>query len=181
MQNILIAESSEEVQLILNEISLIDKAGIEVNPEIWCIVGKTTDNAESAHADINREGKELSLMNAIEKARKHDMRKYKTCEIQDKYGVAKTGQNNGPIFCALQSVKRHDKKRTLKQKSTSNKTKRIKSNSTEKHLLELVQQISLEERKLEIEERKERLRETKLLNYEKARQLGIKKELGYDE
>ncbi|CAG8550139.1 8924_t:CDS:2, partial [Cetraspora pellucida] len=33
----------------------------------------------------------------------------------------------------------------------------------------------------EIEERKKRLREAKLLNYEKARRLGIEKELGYDE
>ncbi|CAG8852096.1 15495_t:CDS:1, partial [Racocetra persica] len=38
----------------------------KVNPKIWYIVGETTNNAESAHADINREGKELSLMNAIE-------------------------------------------------------------------------------------------------------------------
>ncbi|KAF0454575.1 hypothetical protein F8M41_001565 [Gigaspora margarita] len=83
----IINESSEEVQLILNEISLIDEAGIEVNPEIWCIVGETTNNAELAQVDINREGKELSLMNAIDKARKHDTRKYKTCEIQDNMGL----------------------------------------------------------------------------------------------
>ncbi|CAG8559090.1 10819_t:CDS:10 [Cetraspora pellucida] len=130
MQNILTAESFEKIQLILNEISLIDEAGIEglsqhcskVNPEIWYIVDETTNNAELAHADINHEGKELN-----------------------KYGVAKTEQNNGPISHALQSVKRY------------------------------------EERQLEIEERKERLREAKLLNYEKARRLGIEKELGYDE
>ncbi|CAG8756712.1 44107_t:CDS:2 [Gigaspora margarita] len=65
----IISKSSEEVQLILNEISLIDEAGIE------------------AQVDINREGKELSLMNAIDKARKHDTRKYKTCEIQDNMGL----------------------------------------------------------------------------------------------
>ncbi|CAG8819674.1 20039_t:CDS:2, partial [Dentiscutata erythropus] len=39
----------------------------KINTEIWCIVGETTNVAESAHADINRDGKELSLMNAIEK------------------------------------------------------------------------------------------------------------------
>ncbi|CAG8808004.1 10895_t:CDS:2, partial [Racocetra persica] len=38
----------------------------KINTEIWCIVGETTNVAESAHADINRDGKELSLMNAIE-------------------------------------------------------------------------------------------------------------------
>ncbi|CAG8717429.1 8389_t:CDS:2, partial [Scutellospora calospora] len=87
MRSILTAESSEEVQLILDEILLIDEPGIEdwinfynqpwilaslnqhcsqIDTLTWCLVGETTNVAESAHADINRDGKELSLMNAIE-------------------------------------------------------------------------------------------------------------------
>ncbi|CAG8809096.1 22548_t:CDS:2, partial [Dentiscutata erythropus] len=174
MQNILTAESYEEVQLIINEITLFNEK--EIN------VGETTNIAESAHADINRDGKELSLMNAIEKL---DIRKFTTCKIQDKYGIAKTGRNNGPISHALQSIKHYDKKRN--QQSSTNKNKRIKSNSTkgnstkDNSLSQLEQQILLEERQLEIEERKEKLREKKLQNYEKARELGIEKELGYED
>ncbi|CAG8780329.1 6720_t:CDS:2, partial [Dentiscutata erythropus] len=93
-------------------------------------------------------------------ARRLDMRKYKTCETQDKYGITRTGTNNGPIFRAIQSIKRYDKKCTLKKKSTPNKSKQIKSKSTSTEstsLDELERQISLEECRLEIKERKERL------------------------
>ncbi|CAG8647516.1 26850_t:CDS:2 [Gigaspora margarita] len=59
-----------------------------------------------------------------------------------------------------------------------NKNKQIKSDVTESTSLdELEQHISLEEHKLEIEERKERLRKTKLLNYEKACQLEVLKKI----
>ncbi|CAG8658696.1 6466_t:CDS:1, partial [Scutellospora calospora] len=47
-------------------------------------------------------------------------------------------------------------------------------------LSQLEQQLLLEERQLEIEERREKLREVKLHNYEKACELGIEKELGYE-
>ncbi|CAG8842353.1 33861_t:CDS:2, partial [Gigaspora margarita] len=65
MRSILTTKSSKEVQLILNKISLTDEARIEINPKIWYIVGKTTNIAESAHADINHNEKELSLINTI--------------------------------------------------------------------------------------------------------------------
>ncbi|CAG8738553.1 1487_t:CDS:1, partial [Gigaspora rosea] len=48
-------------------------------------------------------------------------------------------------------------------------------------LSELEQKIWLEEQQLEIEERKEKLREKKLHNYKQTRELGIEKELGYED
>ncbi|KAF0333005.1 cobalamin biosynthesis protein cobt [Gigaspora margarita] len=176
MQNILTAESQYEIQNLLNQITLSSEDGVKDWVEFYnrpwilaslnhCysqidittlnIIGETTNAAESAHADINREGKGLNLMNAIKRAQKFDNRKFITCAIQDRYGVTKTGRNNGPIAKAAQSIKRHDS------------------------LTQLERQISLEERQLELEERKERLREQKLLNYERARELGVEKELGY--
>ncbi|CAG8833396.1 7481_t:CDS:2, partial [Racocetra persica] len=109
MQNILTAESFKEIQLILNEISLIDKAGIEdwlqFYNQLW-VLASLSQHCSKVNSEIwYIVGKELSLMNTIEKAQKLDMRKYINCEIQDKYGVAKTGQNNEPISHALQSVK----------------------------------------------------------------------------
>ncbi|CAG8791878.1 3822_t:CDS:2, partial [Gigaspora rosea] len=98
---------------------------------------------------------------------------------QDKYGVVKTSRNNGPVAKATQSIKRHDKKRAPKKQLT-NKKKRNKSSVNEEgdSLTLLERQIALEERRLELEERKEKLREKKLLNYEKAHELGVEEELG---
>ncbi|CAG8612356.1 24201_t:CDS:10 [Racocetra persica] len=127
----------------------------KIDTEIWCIVGETTNIAELAHADINRDGKELT--------RRLDIQKFTTCKIQDKYGIAKTGKNNGQISHASQSIKCY-----------GNSTK-------DNSLSQLEQQILLEEWQLEIEERKEKLREKKLQNYEKACELGIEKELGYED
>ncbi|CAG8775076.1 7459_t:CDS:2, partial [Racocetra persica] len=120
----------DEVQSLFNQIKISNENDIE---------GETTNVAESAHADINREGKGLNLINAIEKALRFDNRKFITCTVQDKYGVAKTEEDS---------------------------------------LTLLERQIALEEWRLELEERKEKLREKKLLNYEKARELGVEEELG---
>ncbi|CAG8811180.1 17340_t:CDS:2, partial [Racocetra persica] len=45
---------------------------------------------------------------------------------QDKYEVAKTGKNNGPVAKATQSIKLYDKKRAPKKQLT-NKKKHNKS------------------------------------------------------
>ncbi|KAF0489081.1 cobalamin biosynthesis protein cobt [Gigaspora margarita] len=74
----------------------------QIDITIWCIAGETTNVAKSAHADINHEGKGLNLINAIEKALRFDNRKFMICTVQDKYGVAKTGRNNGPVAKATQ-------------------------------------------------------------------------------
>ncbi|CAG8820067.1 9804_t:CDS:2, partial [Gigaspora margarita] len=90
-------------------------------------------------------------------AQRFDNRKFITCAIQDKYRVTKTEKNKGPISRATISIKQH-----------------------EDTLTQLERQISLEEHQLELEERKEKLREKKLINYKKAHELDIEKELGYD-
>ncbi|CAG8687717.1 9522_t:CDS:2, partial [Scutellospora calospora] len=147
----------------------------QIDMRIWNIAGETTNVSESAHADINREGKGLNLLNAIKKAQKFDNMKFTTCAIQDKYGVPKTGKNNGPIAKATQSIKTPNKQLTNKKK----RNKSISNESNEDLLTQLERQISLDECQLELEERKERLKEQKLLNYERARELGVEKELGY--
>ncbi|CAG8803833.1 14162_t:CDS:2, partial [Cetraspora pellucida] len=73
------------------------------------IIGKTTNVTELAHADIKHDGKELSLMNAIEKAQRLDIQKFTTYKIQDKYEIAKTERNNRLISHASQSIKYYDK------------------------------------------------------------------------
>ncbi|CAG8816184.1 13208_t:CDS:2 [Gigaspora margarita] len=150
MRNILTVESQNEIQNLLNQITLSSEDGVkaslnhcysQIDITKWNIIGETTNAAESAHADIN--------------SQKFDNRKFITCTIQDRYGVTKTGRNNGPIAKAAQSIKRHDKKRTSKKQLT-NKNKCSKSISNESNeedsLTQLESQISLEERQLELEE-----------------------------
>ncbi|UZO05532.1 uncharacterized protein OCT59_025880 [Rhizophagus irregularis] len=57
---------------------------------IWGKYGNYTNIAESAHALINREGKQLNLMSAILCEKRHDKKLLKIKNIQDDSGIPYT-------------------------------------------------------------------------------------------
>ncbi|KAF0381414.1 hypothetical protein F8M41_012107 [Gigaspora margarita] len=65
-----------------------------MDTEIWNKVPENTNVAEASHANINRDGKALSLENAILKAKHYDEHYFAICNIQDKYGISKSGKKH---------------------------------------------------------------------------------------
>ncbi|CAG8578077.1 18729_t:CDS:10, partial [Racocetra persica] len=77
-----------------------------IDTEIWNIAPDNTNVAELCHANINRDGKSLSLLNAIIKAKFYDEKHFTTCNIQKNYGISNTEKNKSLITREKQSIKR---------------------------------------------------------------------------
>ncbi|GBC07795.1 hypothetical protein RclHR1_00770008 [Rhizophagus clarus] len=80
----------------------------KIDSEIWRKSGFNTNNAEAAHALVNREGKQLSLISAIIRVRgkKYDKHCYKTIDVHNKMGVPYTHQNKSEIKLMQQAITR---------------------------------------------------------------------------
>ncbi|CAG8509509.1 7400_t:CDS:2 [Cetraspora pellucida] len=141
VQKVLIADK-EHVDAILHEFSISDEAGAS---EDWCIAGETTNIAESAHANANRE------------------------EIQmNKYNVPKTDHSSGPVTKATQSIKRLESKQL--HSSKGQKRKKPESALLNKKLsptskTTITSNKELDELDIEIAKR-EKLRRLELIDYE---------------
>ncbi|UZO11878.1 uncharacterized protein OCT59_003431 [Rhizophagus irregularis] len=88
--------------------------------EIWDHHGNNTNVAEAAHAQANREGKQLKLITAIMRGRRLDERVFKTAEINDKFGIPYTRRDKSEIKRKAKAMTRKDTNKRS-QKETSNK------------------------------------------------------------
>ncbi|PKY63056.1 hypothetical protein RhiirA4_490827, partial [Rhizophagus irregularis] len=77
--------------------------------EIWDHHGNNTNIAEAAHAQANREGKQLKLLTAIMRGRRLDERLFKIAEINDKFGVPYTRRNKSEIKRKAKAMSRKGK------------------------------------------------------------------------
>ncbi|CAG8779696.1 30378_t:CDS:2 [Gigaspora margarita] len=112
-----------------------------MDTEIWNKVPENTNVAEASHANINRDGKALSLENAILKAKHYDEHYFAICNIQDKYGISKSGKNHGVLIHEKQAIKGSELKNNLEMQE---------------------KQLAIKEQKLELEECKVQLEREKL-------------------
>ena len=100
-----------------------------IDSEIWRKSGFNTNNAEAAHALVNQEGKQLSLLSAIirlglfffncklsliiliinnnkffKRGKRYDERCYRIIEVHDKTGVPYTHQDKSEIKRMQQAI-----------------------------------------------------------------------------
>ncbi|CAG8774177.1 8023_t:CDS:2, partial [Gigaspora rosea] len=76
-----------------------------ISEKDWQSAEENTNTAESAHADANHEGVQMSLLLAIKKRKRLDDRCFVTCKYQDKYNILKTRRSSGPIAKATKTIK----------------------------------------------------------------------------
>ncbi|CAB4426177.1 unnamed protein product [Rhizophagus irregularis] len=92
--------------------------------EIWDRHENNTNIAEAAHAQANREGKQLKLLTAIMRGRRLDERLFKIAEINDKFGVLYTRRNKSEIKRKAKAMSRKDTNANKKsRKDTSEESK----------------------------------------------------------
>ncbi|CAG8824513.1 21769_t:CDS:2, partial [Gigaspora rosea] len=77
---------------------------IDINT--WYMTPNNTNVAKSCHANINRNGKALSLYNAILKAKQYEKQHFITCNIQNNYGISNSGKNQSIIAKEKRSIKK---------------------------------------------------------------------------
>ncbi|CAG8500177.1 11253_t:CDS:2 [Gigaspora margarita] len=125
--------------------------------EDWHSARENTNTAESAHADTNREGVQMSLLLAIKKGKRLDEHHFVTCEYQNKYNIPKTGRSSGPIAKATKTVKRLENSKRKKQGPTNKQSSsNSNTNTNNKELNNLDIEIA----------KREKLRKLKLIDYE---------------
>ncbi|CAG8839584.1 29209_t:CDS:2, partial [Gigaspora margarita] len=116
---------------------------------IWDKAPDNTNVAEACHSNANRDGKFLSLENAILIAKRYDTRNFITCNTQKKYGIRKTGKNLGVIAREKQAIRRSAKKRAnsiskAESSTKSKRTKRIKKIENSQDLTDALAEFDLE-------------------------------------
>ncbi|CAG8803663.1 14465_t:CDS:2, partial [Gigaspora rosea] len=139
-----------------------------MDTEVWNKTPNNTNVAEASHANINRNAKH------------YDERHFAICNIQDKYGISKSGKNHSVLMREKQAIKgsvrnsQKTKRRINKPTKVSKKVKvDIDSSQDMKSDLEMQEkQLAIKERELELEERKVHLER------EKLEIIKLKKELG---
>ncbi|CAB5186069.1 unnamed protein product [Rhizophagus irregularis] len=93
--------------------------------EIWDRHGNNTNIAEAAHAQANREGKQLKLLTAIMRGRRLDERLFKIAEINDKFG-----DTSEESKIPMQDITNREQPKRGKRKNTTSennlKSKKIK-------------------------------------------------------
>ncbi|CAG8839967.1 16069_t:CDS:2 [Gigaspora margarita] len=150
-----------------------------MDTEVWNKASDNTNVAEASHANINHEGKALSLENAILKAKYYDKYHFAICNIQDKYRISKSGKNHSILMHEKQAIKRlvHNSQKTKRRINKPTKvSKKVKvdidSTQDMKSNLEMQEkQLAIKKQKLELEERKVHL------EHEKLEIIKLKKEL----
>ncbi|CAG8579137.1 7905_t:CDS:10, partial [Cetraspora pellucida] len=159
MYELLEASTYERIDKIFKELKASNELNINasLNPlfsfmdtEIWLKAPDNTNVAEASHANINRDGKALSLENAILKAKHYDECYFNICNIQDKYRIIRN----------FQKTKRQINKPTKVSKKPKVDTSLIQDTKNNLELQE--KQLLIKERKLKLEERKVRLEHEKL-------------------
>ncbi|RHZ65269.1 hypothetical protein Glove_318g44 [Diversispora epigaea] len=87
---------------------------------------------ESAHANINRDGCNLSLLTGIIRECDFDKRSWESIHVNQQYNVLDSYRNKSDLARSIQAEKRTEKRRKGKQPVLpSNKTKKKKNNSNE--------------------------------------------------
>ncbi|CAB4408423.1 unnamed protein product [Rhizophagus irregularis] len=89
--------------------------------EIWENYGNNTNTAEAAHAQANREGKQLKLITAIMRGRRLDERLFKVAEVHNRFGVPYTRRDKSEIKRKSITISR---KSTRKEKEAKKETKK---------------------------------------------------------
>ncbi|CAG8543277.1 15933_t:CDS:10, partial [Cetraspora pellucida] len=187
---LLLTAKAEKVELIFDELLTLDNN----------LVGNT-NCAETAHAMSNREGKQLKLMMTILRGQKLDMCNFKRTDIKANFNINTCGYDKSNIArkkLEIKRIKRQSKassstKRRNKLSSfqinkkqrtsqvvnltddTSQESQKINSSNNELNEsgMTIMEKLEYEERMLMIAERKEKLRELRISNVIKERELGI--------
>ncbi|PKC12178.1 hypothetical protein RhiirA5_412143 [Rhizophagus irregularis] len=83
-----------------------NKAFFPPENEIWECHANNTNIAEAAHAQANREGKQLKLLTEIMRGRCLDERIFKIAETHDRYGVPYTRRDKSEIKRQTRAMRR---------------------------------------------------------------------------
>ncbi|RIA98208.1 hypothetical protein C1645_731851 [Glomus cerebriforme] len=134
--------------------------------EIWEQHENNTNSTEAAHAQANKEGKQLNLITAIIRGRRLDERLFKIAEIYDKCGVPYIRRDKSEIKRKAKAITRKD--------TRNRKQKEIYID------LEEEQKIALKERNIQIQVQEAAARKAlaeaealELANLEKKKALGL--------
>ncbi|EXX67018.1 hypothetical protein RirG_118210 [Rhizophagus irregularis DAOM 197198w] len=145
----------------------LNKYVSNVDHEIWNKSGSDTNNAETAHSMVNREGKQLKLLSAILKGKRYNIRCYTTIETHDKKGVPythrdKTSRTQKNKESLDNKLPKSSKKRNLSPSSSRTSVKSKKNHEREDILSdneELLKEICKKNLELELKEKEILLKE----------------------
>lgn len=140
-----IAEQSE-IQPLLNwldhkdhnpwVLQCLSLATTKINRNDWMSTSKNTNNVESDHSNIQRDGVKLSLVSAVQKGRSYDQRNLQNSKHVQFSGVARHFGNNSQTGRAKKKVARNLAVRNKKQAKDKEK-----EGTTEGHELEIAQDL----------------------------------------
>ncbi|RHZ82021.1 hypothetical protein Glove_114g20 [Diversispora epigaea] len=113
-------------------LSGISVAFTKMDHVIWNQTPNNTNAGESAHANVNRDGCNLSLLAGIIRGCDFDKRSWESIHVNQQYNVSDSYRNKSDLARSIQAEKRTEKRRKGKQPVLpSNKTKKKKNNSNE--------------------------------------------------
>ncbi|CAG8834194.1 19790_t:CDS:2, partial [Racocetra persica] len=99
-------------------LSAISCAFTKISMDIWNTIPDNTNAGESAHANINRDGQNLSLLAAIYNASAFDQRQWSSVNIHELYNVPSSSKNKSQLQRTKEATRRIQKR---KEKSTQHK------------------------------------------------------------
>ncbi|CAB4426822.1 unnamed protein product [Rhizophagus irregularis] len=92
---------------------------------IWNQTPNNTNAGESAHANVNRDGCNLSLLAGIIRGQEFDKRQWESANVHEQYNVPESYRNKSELARSIQAEKRAEK-RCKKQSSTSTSSRIVK-------------------------------------------------------
>ncbi|GBC27218.1 hypothetical protein GLOIN_2v1763409 [Rhizophagus irregularis DAOM 181602=DAOM 197198] len=133
-------------------LSGVSYAFTKMDSNIWHQTPNNTNVGESAHANVNHDGRNLSLLAGIARGRDFDNRQWESIDIYKKYNVPDSYRNKSELTRLIQAEQRVEKRRKGKQPLLSSNTrKKQKSNFRNKeNVIEIIdsdENLRLEEQR----------------------------------
>ncbi|PKK55592.1 hypothetical protein RhiirC2_753917 [Rhizophagus irregularis] len=119
----------KRVSWVLSGISI---AFTKMDHIIWNQTPNNTNVGESAHANVNHDGRNLSLLAGIVRGCNFDKRQWESGNVYEKYNIPDSYRDKSELARSIQAEKRAAKKRKCKQTSSLSTVKKQKSNSHNK-------------------------------------------------
>ncbi|CAG8666164.1 6019_t:CDS:2, partial [Paraglomus brasilianum] len=89
----------------------------KMSREVWNLPPHNTNASESAHANINLDGKSLSLLSAILKGRDFDYHQWQTIETLEQYNIGDS-INNSLVYRQTAAARRSQKRKVIRNTPT---------------------------------------------------------------
>ncbi|RGB22075.1 hypothetical protein C1646_776683 [Rhizophagus diaphanus] len=134
-------------------ISLNFYAFTKMDCTIWNQTSNNTNASESAHANVNRDGCNLSLLAGVIRGQEFDKRQWESANVHEQYNVPESYRNKSELACSIQAEKRAEKRRK-KQSSTSTSSRIVKKQKGNGHNKENAIDIGEENSYLEQQKKK---------------------------